>query len=550
MLERISFVSSLGAGLAAKRSACRSPLCRRPARRNVPFTCMANFPRSQSAPRTSLSQSESLQTEKAEDFVDVFLKQLRDTHTALQGRNPPAADSIEQWLRCFKDRCLEVQANLDRTLPGMSHLDRTISATRGETAKPRELARLLQPTGPLRTLCGALITARSQAHDLFIESSPSVDIPVPLRAARGVVARYASFRPRGPAVLRNAAWRSLPWEAMRAHPSVIELPEPAGLHISSVRHLSKLQQNSEAFTRSRKMFPLRADTVWRVLGLGEEDAIERFGDAIPSVCRGHRHALEAWQAFFDDGSACDAGFDEAYQIAHIPNAVLSYLAAAKEDFDEVFRGRASWASPVRMREAGLFVRELENAETVMANPLGTILRRRKEDFWAWASNEDMILLAKSEMVFSADGPGWEFGVEKPRERVGIISFLEAQLSMLVCGEQYRIADVIWHGVVSGTKTFRVERDDELLHLVERGIESFCRRFVWDSAQPPEKGFHVGKEFDELEKRMKEEYGKVRMVYEVGADVDEMRIEGYRETMSDWERRKLEMPFLRAKKGRE
>lgn len=545
-----AFIAPVQFRLSLRSIAARSVVPRRARHGLSRVVCMSSIERTPFSATPAASAQQHSDTKRAQECITAFLKQMQETHTALQGRRPPALTSIVPLLSAFKELCLLVQAPLDRSLPGMSYLDRAIALAKEETTSPRELARLLKPNGRLRTLCGAAMAALSQARSSSENASVDEDTPEPLRAARAVVIRHSSLRLRGLAERRNPAWRALMWEAMRAHPAVSSLPETASLHVTRSEQLCLLRQDGQAFVRSREVFPLHADNIWRLLGFAEDEAIAKLGETVPPNCRGHRHALEGWQAFFGGARGQGDAFRELYRVSHVPNVMLSYLAAAKEAFDTELDVRARWASPVQVRETGLVVAPLISGGALAASPIGWVLRRRKEDFWAWAEREDGVLLAHTEMVFRSDGTGYEFGVARPRTKLDAVSFLEAQVSMLVCGEEFRRADVVWHGVLGGTRTFRVERDEKLLQLVVRGVGRFCERFVGEKPRPPERGFQTGEEFDELVERVGQGCESARCVYDVMADVDEMRLEEWREGMGDWVRRKNEMPFLHAKRKRD
>ena len=515
----------------------------------VRFQCVAVTNPNSSADLPVEFNADTNQRSINENRLALFLKQLRTVHADLQSGHPPDYPFIEEVLLSLKKECLAIQGNVGRSLPGMSHLDRTIEAVRDESTTSQQLARLLRPTGALRTLCGAATAAHRQFQNSVESGALDVEAPASLRAAHDVVAWHASLRLRRSAKLRNASWRALQWEAMRAHPSFVELPETAALHVETPDQLQLLSQDGKAFALSRSLFPIRADTIWKVLGFGEDDVASKLGDLMPQTHRGHKHVLEMWQSFFQEGSGKKPSFAEEYHKNHIPNAILSYLVASKDKFDQEFSGRAQWIFPIQIREMGLAVGKVGGGQIIAAAPIGRVLRRRKEDYWAWGRQGDALVLVHTEMPFSGSGSGCDFGVLKPRRRLDVVSFLEAQMSMLVCGEQYRAADVVWHSVLGGTRTFRVNRDEKMLEVVVDEVEAFCERFVGERPRPPERGFAEGRLHDELVEMVRVGCAGVEVVDEVAAEVDEMRMERYREGMRDWDRGSRERPFWRAKRER-
>ena len=87
---------------------------------------------------------------------------------------------------------------------------------------------------------------------------------------------------------------------------------------------------------------------------------------------------------------------------------------------------------------------------------------------------DALVLVQTEMPFFGSGSGCDSGVLKPRRRLVVVSFPEAQMSMLVCGGQYRAAEMVWHSVLEGTRRFRVNRDEKMLEVVVDEVEAFLR----------------------------------------------------------------------------
>ena len=87
-------------------------------------------------------------------------------------------------------------------------------------------------------------------------------------------------------------------ESYARAPSFFKLPETVTLHVETPDQLQMLSQDGKAFALSRSHFPIRADTIWKVLGSGEDDVASKLGDLMPQTHRRPKHVLEMWQSFF------------------------------------------------------------------------------------------------------------------------------------------------------------------------------------------------------------------------------------------------------------
>lgn len=322
----------------------------------------------------------------------------------------------------------------------------------------------------------------------------------------------------------------------------MQLPPAATRSVSHYEHLAALRQDSDAFAASQRVVLFHAATAWRLLGYGEESAAEQLGELLPPECVGHKHALAGWRALLGGGDSGSADeFDRRFATLQVPNALISYLEAEQAWFDGITEVR--WAPALRMHECGLVFRVCEGFGVVGCAPVGKVERRVEEDFWGWSMFPDRAVIAKTESVYKKDGTVAEFKVVKPRARLDAVSFVEAQVTMVACGDAIKSVDVVWHSIMGGMRTFRVKRDDDFITLLGEHVAKFREKYAGKKPRPPPAGFQAGGLFDKITELVVAGCENAECVHNVTALVDELRVGPFRRRTPDKFKSRNERVFL-------
>lgn len=489
-----------------------------------------------SPPPLSLSELSSLQ-----QTLPTYFRDIKSLHTKLQATNPPPISSIVSLLSPLHDAAIRLQATLNHPLTHLNHLTTLLAFAQSSSLTARDLFPLLSPTSHLRDLLTELslvVSALLRCAELDIDIANAS--PLDLLEADRALHRYRPVRRRHSASLRNPHFCCVPWPALRSHRLFIQLPPVASTTVTEPTHLVTLRQDSEAFAASRRVIPLLASTIWRLLGFGEDGVAHILRELLPPECAGHEHVLAGWRALLGGGHSADE-FERRFDMLHVPNAVISYLEAEQAWFDGV--SEVPRAPVLRIRECGLVVGVCDGFGVIGCTPLGRVQRRLEEDFWGWSKFEDRVVIAKTESVYKVNGTAAEFQVMEPRMNLDALSYVEAQVTMLVCGEVIKSVDVVWHGIMGGMRTFRVKRDDAFIALLDEYVAGFREKFAGKKPRPPPAGFHVGELFDRITESVIAGCRKAECVHHVTALLDELRVSRFRRSTPKKFKRWNERMFL-------
>eukprot|EP00177_Eucheuma_denticulatum_P003574 GFKZ01006474.1.p1 GENE.GFKZ01006474.1~~GFKZ01006474.1.p1 ORF type:complete len:578 (-),score=75.33 GFKZ01006474.1:316-2049(-) len=467
----------------------------------------------------SLAQLQALQRK-----IPKYFYEMKNLCTALLDDNPPCTAEIRPVIHQVNNAALQLQAHTKRPFPGYREFTEVLTNLDASYYHPHFVAYLMSLDGPT----GKLFSSMYLMTSALVRHS-QLDVPVKfddypprhLVDTLDTLDHFTGVKIPGLTRLCNCYWLCVPWNALRAHQLFKYLPEVGSAEVERVESLSLLRQDSEAFMAAYDAIPLHASSVWRILGFGEKEAASKFGEWLPNEYVGHGHALAGWRALLGgDGEAGD-GFERRFEHLHVPNAIVSYLEAMQEWFKGV--GLVSYAPAVRVFERGLHVRVLKGFGVVGSSAVGRVLRRREEDFWGWAERTEGCVIGKTERVYRRTGKEASFAVVGARRKLDVVSFVEAQITMLVQGEDIRWVDVVWHGVLGGMSTFRVLRDEEFLRCAGEFAEEFQRKFTGQTPRPPPAGFQAGALFERLADRAVLGCQKAERMFNVDRVVDELRV---------------------------
>lgn len=338
---------------------------------------------------------------------------------------------------------------------------------------------------------------------------------------------------------RNAFFLGIPYKYLRAHEAFHALPTSLNMRIDGRESLTSLRQDCRPFEAVWQTLPLYANEVWPLLGFGEANPIAL---CLPPHCRGHAQALNAWQRlFYPTTRVKKRSFNQRFVREHVGNASLSYISAERTRWHHLARVAPPWCEAVQLLETGCYVSKVAPIPLAAA-PVARVARRNEDDFWMWAPI-DTILIAKTEHMYSQFSAG-ECRLKSPqvRSELDLLSWIEAQFSMLCCGENIRFADVVWYATLGGSSVFRVKRDDAFLRAGLQALERFIIQFV-EAGCPPHSGFERGCLFSSMAQRIKVRSETTdRLSYDNG-HVAETRLMPWRRRMNDWEQKRSQNRFF-------
>lgn len=467
----------------------------------------------------SLAQLQALQRK-----IPTYFFELKNLRAALLDDSPPCAAEIRPVLHRVNTAALQLQAHMKRPFPGYRDFTEVLTNLDASYYHPHFVAYLMSldgPTGKLFSHMFLMTTALVRHSKLDVPVKFDDYPPRHLVNTLDTLDHFTDVEIPGLARLCNCYWLCVPWDALRAHQLFKYLPEVGSAEVEHVESLSRLRQDSEAYFTARDTIPLHASSVWRILGFGEEEAARKFGEWLPGEYVGHGHVLTGWRALLGgDGEDGDV-FEQRFAHLHMPNAIISYMDAMQEWFKGV--GLVSYAPAVKVFERGLHVEVLEGFGVIGSSAVGRVLRRREEDFWGWAKRADVCVIGKTEKVYRRTGKDASFEVVDARGKLDVVSFVEAQMTMLVQGEDIEWVDVVWHGVLGGMRTFRVRRDRAFLGLAREFVADFRRKFAGQTPRPPAAGFQAGALFERLADRAVLGCRQAERIFDVDRVVDELRV---------------------------
>lgn len=461
-----------------------------------------------------------------EKRVPILKQKLKDLHRQLMMEEVPSEGEVVSSLLMVQNAVLQLEACLKTSLPGIRELRDAIKNTSGPHFHPLVTADLISPDGPMGRLMDALATGVSaliqSAEDNFDLGDFS---PEEFLDARRALQQFTSAKRSAGVESRNWYWRCVSWDALRSHRLYCHLSLDGTFPIRTLEDLERVRQDGSTFKAAIQKIPLTASTVWKVLGFGEVGALKHVSISLPREYTGHKHVLAGWRALLG-GTEEFNEFTDKFSLYHTPNAMISYLDAMQNWFND--KSKLPWAPVMAVSEIGLKVRYHEGIGLIGCSPVGMVRERLQNDFWGWAPRVSGAVIVRTENVYRVKNGIAEFKIRRARIKLDVLSYIEAQMTMLVCGEHVEWVDVVCHGILGGTRTFRVSRDEVFLDIVQVFIADFRKKYVLDPKPPPPQ-FHLQNEdlFKYIVDRTIIGCTTSQITLEVDALLDELRISRYR-----------------------